>query len=207
MAISPVFNETYDYYCNELKKIDIQAAALMLGAEYIDNKAIIPFFGIPYTVSADGLKNPHNKKPSFEISVVLFKYFLLCPKFKPVQKDLAAFKDFKDSGPLTVFWTTDVEKPVERKFAGKKNELETRAITLGAKAVNQDIPWDMALKFTALPRIPIFLLFNDKDDEFKAKCSVLFEKSAEKYLDGESLAVLGAVLSRNITAGGNRLEG
>ncbi|CAN2041866.1 hypothetical protein GMMP15_50054 [Candidatus Magnetomoraceae bacterium gMMP-15] len=35
------------------------------------------------------------------------------------------------------------------------------------------------------------MLFNDADDEFEAKCSVLFERRAEKYLDLECLAMLG----------------
>jgi len=38
------------------------------------------------------------------------------------------------------------------------------------------------------------MLYNDADDEFPATCSVLFERRAERYLDPECLAMVGALL-------------
>jgi hypothetical protein len=38
------------------------------------------------------------------------------------------------------------------------------------------------------------MLYNDTDDEFAAKCSVLFERRAEAYLDAECLAMVGRLL-------------
>jgi hypothetical protein len=42
---------------------------------------------------------------------------------------------------------------------------------------------------SALPRISLLLLFNDGDEEFPAKCTVLFQRHAEYYLDPECLAI------------------
>lgn len=39
------------------------------------------------------------------------------------------------------------------------------------------------------------MLFNDGDDEFSARCLVLFERRAEKYLDMERLAIVGWLLA------------
>ena len=39
------------------------------------------------------------------------------------------------------------------------------------------------------------MLFNDEDDEFSARCLVLFERRAERYLDMECLAIVGWLLS------------
>jgi hypothetical protein len=44
-------------------------------------------------------------------------------------------------------------------------------------------------------------LFNDKDDEFPAQCSVLFEKRAENYLDMECLAMLGMLFCEYLKSG------
>ena len=49
--------------------------------------------------------------------------------------------------------------------------------------------------FEALPKVPILMLFNDGDDEFSARCLVLFERRAEKYLDMECLATVGWLLA------------
>ncbi|MGD8762104.1 MAG: DUF3786 domain-containing protein [Desulfobacteraceae bacterium] len=38
------------------------------------------------------------------------------------------------------------------------------------------------------------LLFNDKDEEFPAQCSVLFERRTENYLDMECVAMVGMLL-------------
>jgi hypothetical protein len=50
------------------------------------------------------------------------------------------------------------------------------------------------MQFDALPRVPVMLLFNDADDEFPAKSSVIFERRAEHYLDSECLAMVGRCL-------------
>ena len=54
------------------------------------------------------------------------------------------------------------------------------------------------MQFNALPKMSILLLFNDKDEEFSAECSVLFQKQAEYYLDPESLAMTSAFLSKKL---------
>ena len=50
------------------------------------------------------------------------------------------------------------------------------------------------MQFKSLPKIPVLLLFNDSDEEFPAQCTVLFERSAENYLDMECLAMVGMLL-------------
>jgi Domain of unknown function (DUF3786) len=46
--------------------------------------------------------------------------------------------------------------------------------------------------------VPILLVFNDRDEDFPAHCSLLFERRAEKYLDMECLAMLGWALSERL---------
>jgi hypothetical protein len=50
-----------------------------------------------------------------------------------------------------------------------------------------------------LPRIPIRLRFNDKDDEFPAQSSILFRQSTESYIDMESLAIGGTYFTGMLT--------
>jgi hypothetical protein len=45
------------------------------------------------------------------------------------------------------------------------------------------------------------LLFNDADEEFPARCTVLFEKRAEHYLDMECLAMVGMRLFEYLKTG------
>ena len=41
------------------------------------------------------------------------------------------------------------------------------------------------MEVSALPRVPLLLLFNDADAEFPAGSAVLFRKGADTYLDAE----------------------
>ena len=58
--------------------------------------------------------------------------------------------------------------------------------------------YDLSMQFDLLPRVPLLILFNDLDDEFPAKCTVLFERRAEEYLDAECLAIAGRILFESL---------
>lgn len=88
-----------------------------------------------------------------------------------------------------------MENPIADCFSDRLNELESSCRSLSGTPPDIDLPYDLVMQFSPLPKVPILMLFNDHDDEFPARCSVLFEKSAEKYLDAECLAIIGALLS------------
>jgi hypothetical protein len=57
--------------------------------------------------------------------------------------------------------------------------------------------------FEALPRVRIYLIFNDADEDFPADCSLLFEKQAAQYLDMECLAMIGMVIAERLAGKDN----
>lgn len=65
--------------------------------------------------------------------------------------------------------------------------------------LDDDPSWDISVAFDMLPRIPVRLRFNDKDDEFPAQSSILFRQSAESYIDMESLAIGATYLTGMLT--------
>ena len=123
------------------------------------------------------------------------RYLLMCPSKEPTHYAWASFRDFKDSGPLTTYWASEVEGALVGAFSGQLSDLAKAAVQLGGYTPDAEFPYDAAYCFDALPKIPMLLLFNDADEEFPARCTVLFQASAEAYLDGECLAMLGAQLA------------
>jgi len=189
-----VFERTYEDYLTRIAKIDLKAVEKMLGAKYSEGTIEIVLFETPYRVSAQGISDPGGDKPSLDVCVALSKYLLMCPEETPVGENWVSYRDFKDTGPLTVYFENEVERAIVRHFEGNLGSLETSCKTAGGYAPDIDPDYDAAIQFNALPRIPLLLLYNDGDEEFPAKCSVLFKASAEKYLDGECLAMLGRLL-------------
>jgi len=189
-----IFEKTYKDYIAQVAEIDFKPIEQKLGVEVEENDVTIPLFGKPHKVSENGITNPEGKRPSLDICVILFKYLLLCPYVYPREKEWVSFRDLKDSGPLTSYFANDVERAFAACFAGRLDDLKEASKLLGGSPPDIEVTYDLSMQFDALPQVPVMLLFNDADDEFPAKSSVLFERRAEKYLDAECLAMVGRLL-------------
>jgi hypothetical protein len=189
-----VFKKTYNNYLDQVKGLDLVPLEKKLGIIIKGAGVIVPLFGNPYMISKEGITDPAGKIPSFEVCVILFKYLLLDRTGYPKDKDWVSYRDLRDSGPLTVYFRDEVENAISRTYAGRLKDLKAAGEMLEGAPPDMDLPYDLSMKFDLLPRVPILLLFNDADDEFPSKCSVLFEKRAENYLDAECLAMAGNLL-------------
>ena len=198
---SPVFEENYQYYLDQLAGVDLPARGAVLGAAVDGDALLVPFFGRPHRVSPAGILGPDGLRPSYSVCIILFKYVLLCPEAAPARGPWASFRDFRDAGPLVVFFANEVEKRIAGHFQGAVDRLETAAQQLGGRAPEEPFSHDLAVQFDPLPRLSMLMLFNDRDAEFPAQCSVLFERRTEAFLDMESVAVLGHHLPGTLVEG------
>lgn len=186
-----VFERTYKNYLEQLKAISFESIAPKLGAEIDGDVINLRLFESEYKVSAEKISGPSGEKPTYGICVLLSKYLLLCPDEAPKNNDWVLFRDLKDSGPLINYFTNEVEQAIALYFSKKIDDLRRASGILGGYSPALDVKYDFAVQFDAFPVIPVIMLFNDVDEEFSAKCSVLFESRAEKYLDAECIAMLG----------------
>lgn len=197
---APIFEKIYADYLADVAVLDFSQKAEMLGLK-VNGKTIgIPFFERPFTVTPDGISDPHGKRPHHAVSVILCKYLLLSPDNGDGDRELVTFKDFKDAAPIVEGFRNTAERPIASHFTGRMAALESRCRQLGGNAADIGVSTDLAYVFSALPRVPVYLLFNDKDDEFPAECTLLFQKSAGDYLDMECLAMIGMVLAKSLTS-------
>ena len=186
-----VYQQTYKDYLSRIAEIDLKFAADKLDLQVDGEDVLIPFFGKPYRVSPAGIADPAGKQPHLSTSVILCKYLLMCPMIVPLGGNWMSFKDFKDAAPLIQAFFNTVTLPLADSFSTRLADLETAAKNIGGYPPADDFPYDLSLQFNALSKVPLLLLFNDKDEEFPAQCSVLFEKRVEKLLDMECLAMVG----------------
>ncbi len=186
-----VYSRIRSQYLDEIFKLDCSSGFERLGVRAEGNGFIVPFFGKPYRVAANGIFDPAGMQPTHAVSVVLCKYLLLCPGIQPAGDDWVSYRDFKDAAPFAGAFANNVERAIARNFTGKLTTLRDACLKLGGYSPLVSLSYQLAMQFDALPKVPILLLFNDLDSEFPAKCSVLFERRAYKYLDVESLAIVG----------------
>ena len=188
---SEVFEQTYEAYLSQIAGLDFPFIADTVGVKVEGDHVVIPFFGKPYRVSTKAITDPSGKQPHLSICVILCKYLLMCPLIKPLGGNWMAFKDFKDAAPLVQAFSNTVTRPIAEAFSGRVSELEKSGKKMAGYTPGEEFPYDLCMQFDALPKIPLLLLFNDRDDEFPAQCGVLFEKRTEKFIDMESLAMVG----------------
>ena len=189
-----VFKQTYQNYITQIQTLDLNPLSIKLGLVWHQNNFMISFLNKNYIISENGFFNHLNESAPYELCIVLCKYILLCPEEESQKKDWVTFRDFKDSGPLTVYFSNEVEQKISRSFAGKMEELITACRTIERYPADIAEGYDISMRFDVLPKIPVVLLFNDRDPEFEAVAKLLFEKRAAHYLDAECLAILGNIL-------------
>jgi hypothetical protein len=196
-----IFNTHYDDYCKQIGAMDFPSIAEILGVEHSDNQLRIRFFCQDYYISKNAIVDASGTRPDYGICVILAKYILLCPKRIHQDEQWVSFKDFKKISHFTNinFFTSDTERVITNHFSGRLDALAHAGSEIGGIRHESGLSYDLSMRFEALPRISLLLLFNEADDEFPAHGTVLFQKHAEFYLDPESLVMTSAALAKRLT--------
>ena len=174
MQKAAVFDETYRHYLERIASLDLASLGPKLGIGIEGNAAVVPLFGRPYTVRAQGVADQHGRKPDLGISIILFKYLLMCPQTEPGDHSLCTFKDFKDAGPLVDYFKNNAKLRIENHFRGRVEALDNACRKVGGVPVHNDLSYQIKYRFQGLPKIPVYLFFNDQEDGFPAQCTFLF---------------------------------
>ena len=198
MGEAKIFEEIYRDYLKKVSLLDLSRIKDRLGIEIHDTDIAVPFYGVTHRISAHGITDGQGSRPSHSVSVILCKYLLLCPENEPNEADWVTYKDFKDATPFVQGFLNNAERPISRHFSDRMENLRKACPGLTGHPFQTDIRADLVIKFDALPKIPVLMVFNDRDEDFPADCSLLFERRAEKYLDMECLAIVGWALSEGL---------
>lgn len=195
-AKARIFKETFDTYLGMIDPEDFESKAGILGCSVRHNRLTIPFYTTDYTVSSRDVIDSRGGTADFAVSVVLLKYILMCPSSLPGDPDdWVSFRDFKDAGPLVSYFTSNTSKTIEAAFSGKPDLLCQALESLGGVPAPFSSHYDLSMQVHALPRIPVILNFNDRDEEFPAACSMLFKRDAQRWLDMECVAITATFLA------------
>jgi len=185
---------------DRLAGVDLGALAGSLGANRSGNALRIPFFGSIHRVSADGIMDAHGNPPTPAVGSLLLDYVLRAPVTPGATDTWITFREFSGAGPLMGYFTDNTNKLIESNFTGAVGALQTACTGLGGRVFDSSPGFDLCVELAALPRVPIRIRFNDRDEDFPAQCTLLFRKSAETYLTLKSMAVAGTWLAGKLAA-------
>ena len=99
-------------------------------------------------------------------------------------------------------WTSHVEDVIAKHFAGNVEGLKSACERLGGGETKMKGNHDAAFSFRFFPRYPVLLLFYDTapEEDFPAQVKLLLDRHVDKFLDIESIVVLGEEFAGRLTA-------
>jgi hypothetical protein len=164
----------------------------------------IAFFGEPYWIGPKGCHALDGAPASEAVELVLGRYVLRFPAAPPLEGAQVTFRELEGAGPLSQRFADNTHKIITTTFGRSADLLRTAARKLAACRPETQPGFDLALRFEALPHVPLYLRFNAADDEFPAQAVLLFHRSAAVYLDPQTLFIAATYLTgRLITQAGS----
>jgi hypothetical protein len=190
----------YEDLLDRLANADIAASAEHLDLQLNDAaEAEVPFLGATYLVSRVGVRRSDGQRFPYATGSVLIHYILNGSQSRAKGK----FVTFAElAGPLFKqgsYSQAALESPIIKRFQGLLPELLATASSVGGRQGGEAGMGAVSLIFDLLPHIPLQLVFYDRDDEFPARATLLFDHNATQIIDFEVLAVLVTLFVQSLT--------
>ena len=118
----------------------------------------------------------------------------------PMTGKWVAFRELKDGIVRAESFNGACELAIAGMFERASQGLLDKMNIVGAREVSgYSAPYSFVVY--PLPKVPFLLLLWPGDEEFGAECKILFDSTADEYLDVETLLYLGIALVRVLGAG------
>ncbi|AQX74468.1 hypothetical protein B1776_02590 [Dehalococcoides mccartyi] len=126
----------------------------------------------------------------------LILHYLLKADGTPVSREQISFKELPEGANYQPVFYNRVLKSLIALYIANPAKLNLSAISLGGKKAEQA---DVSFLFQALPRLPLWLVFWQGDDEFPPEGNIIFDRSISRYLDTEAITEICQNLNRRLT--------
>ena len=178
-----------EQYWDEMDRLDMEKVGdYALAKNHPPRGLVLPFLGEVIMVDRvdrclKRLRDGNWEPIAHRFMELLFLVYLLKVGPEPVTYDLISVKGLKDAhffqGPHELTLAPLLERygddPLGFKKAGE---------FLGGEA--QDMA-DVAFRILVFPKVPVYYLFWEGDEEFKPRISVLLDRSVEKHLSADAI--------------------
>lgn len=181
---------------NEVSRIDLQTAADGLGAEVINNRLRINCLGKDFLIDGSG---------SIE-SVCHINTWVTMPLLSYIKTGgtgalsgkWISFTDLKKGTSMENYFRKRCEDPL-RQLADSHTQIFFDLLKIfrgrSAKGFSADESWIIH----PLPKVPFLILYWRPEEQFESNLKLLFDSTANSFLDTESIYVLGRGLVEMFT--------
>jgi hypothetical protein len=197
-----VYEQALDSLRPKVAALDFQRVAEQCGARYVGADVLeIDFLGDPFIVTKERIADRDGREPVPFISILIYNH-LRMPDPPPPAGEWITFSSIPASHAKDKAWAGHVEDVIARHFSGNVAGLRIACERHGGIPSGMKGTHDAAYEFRFFPRYPALLLFYDAvpDEDFPAQVKLLLDRNVDKFLDIESIVVLGEEFAGRMTA-------
>ena len=180
-----------------IRDIDFSYVAPHIGGELTGGSLMLKCMGREFMIAPDG-EITTKGFITLWIKILLLHYIKTGGR-ADLSGRWVSFSELKSGMVKASSFTRDCEEPLKEMLDADLQKVVQLLIRFGAEARN-DFPTEYAWHISLLPRIPVVVLYWPGDSEFGSKVKVLFDSTADKFLDVESIMFLTEGLVYNIEA-------
>jgi len=185
----------------KIAALDFAKTAAAFGAELIDPDTLeLSFLGDKYRITRERILDKSGGEPVPFISILIYNH-LSMPNPPALAGEWITFSSVPASHAKDKAWTGHVEEVIARHFSDNIKGLKQACGRLGGVISTSKGSHDAAYEFLFFPRYPVLLQFYDTipAEGFPAQCKLLLDKTVDKYLDIESIVLLGEEFAGRMT--------
>jgi hypothetical protein len=172
----------------DVRQLDFKQIYRDIGAEIEGDSLRVTCFGTEYTVSPDGEVTSEGYINSW-IKALLLHYIRTWGRGR-LSGRWVSFSELKSGMIKASSFSRDCEEPLRRLFDTYFPTIESVLNRIGAERIRHEAT-EYAWRLYALPKIPVLILYwKAEDDTEESSLRVLFDRSADRFLDVESLVFL-----------------
>jgi len=187
------FEQTLRVLLPKISALDFSKTASLFGASFIGPDCLgITFLNDRYVVTKEKVVDASGAEPRPWISILIYNH--LCMPGPPAPAgEWITFSSVPASHAKDKAWAGHVEEVIAKRFVGDIEGLKNACVRFGGRPAAMPSNHDAAFEFRFFPHYPVLLLFDDAvpDENFPAQCKLLLDRTAPRYLDIESMVVLG----------------
>jgi hypothetical protein len=179
----------------KIRDIDLSSAAGNIGGTYRDGRLFISCLGREFAVTPDGeiLSEGHITP---WISILLLHYIATNGK-ADLSGRWVSFSELRNGMVKASSFLREGEEPLKELFDRGIEDVSTALERLRARRC-EGFPTPYAWNIFLLPKVPVMVLYWPEEDEFPSSVKVLFDQTADRFLDVESIIFLTEGLVKNI---------
>ena len=179
----------------EVATLHLSGIAAGIGGQMRDNALSLTCLGREFLISPEGeIRTTSRITPWIKI---LLLHYIRTAGSGELSGTWVSYGELKGGMVKTSSFHRECEEPLRELFERDQGKVERILSRLGAERCG-GFPTEHAWRLSLLPKIPVAILFWPAEEEFPSRTKILFDSTADRFLDAESLIFLVEGMVKNI---------